>query len=281
MGTAVSTSAPKVAVVAGVSADIGGYVAGRLLDEDWVVFGTVRPGGRSARRSDPRVRLVECDFADSASVTRCVDEMRGELTHWDLVFSSVGTMEPIGPFFATEFVRWRRNLEINALAQLQFIHQLFSHRSGDPHIAFLAGGGTNGPFDNYSSYCASKILLIKMVELLHSENSDLNCFAIGPGFVDTKIHRETDTAGDAAGAGAAKTAALRELGGTDLRDIYAHLEWCMRAGRDVAGGRNHSTVHDPWGGVGLATQLRSDPDMYRLRRYRGFQPQVKQDCGAS
>lgn len=264
---------PRIAIIVGVSADIGRYVAGRLIDDGWMVYGIAR----TKPPEWPAVwlgleRVFECDFSSRESVRTCVEAVRGVVPQWDLLFSAVGTMKPIAPFFLTDFELWRANIEVNALSQLELLHALYDLRADFSHVGLLAGGGTNGPFDNYSAYCISKIMLIKMVELLHNECQDLNAFIIGPGFVKTRIHQETLDAGELAGPGAGKTATMMADGGTPMEDIYKHLRWCIEQGRDVAGGRNHSTVHDPWQGDTLPGLLQTDADMYRLRRFKGFEP---------
>ena len=56
--------------------------------------------------------------------------------------------------------------------------------------------------------------------------------------------------------------------GTSKESIYDCINWCIAQGRDVVGGRNFSTVHDPWndGGKRLIDQLREDSDKFKLRR---------------
>jgi hypothetical protein len=110
-----------------------------------------------------------------------------------------------------------------------------------------------------------------MCEQLDKEADDLNIFIIGPGFLPTKMIQETIRAGDVAGANYQKTLDFLDTPGTSFDDVFAHINWCMEQGRGVAGGRNFSTVHDPWRGDGgtLAERLRGDPDMFRLRRYAG------------
>ncbi len=139
---------------------------------------------------------------------------------------------------------------------------------------FFAGGGTNQAFVNYSAYAVAKIALIKMCEQIHAETSEANAFAIGPGYVKTRIHDETCRAGPLlAGPNYARTVQQLETPGTTMDDIYRHMCWCMAQGRQVAGGRNFSTVHDPWrsGGEALAHSLRSDQDRYRLRRKQDYE----------
>jgi NAD(P)-dependent dehydrogenase (short-subunit alcohol dehydrogenase family) len=133
---------------------------------------------------------------------------------------------------------------------------------------FFAGGGTNGPFDNYSAYCVGKLLLIKMTELLHSECPTLQTSIIGTGWVDTKIHRQTLAADHAAGANLEKTREFlgKRGAGTTMDDVAACVEWCLAAPRAAVGGRNIALAHDPWRDKSLIPALNADPDRYKLRR---------------
>lgn len=191
---------------------------------------------------------------------------------WDLFISTVGTMEPIGPWASLDFDAWEHSVMVNSLAQLRVLHGLYPHRraAGVVHAAFFAGGGTNNPFTNYSAYCVSKIMLIKMCELIDDEVPDVNAFIIGPGFLPTKIHDQTFANPAGAGENVDKTKRFYEMSGktATYRDLYDCIDWCVAGGRDVAGGRNFSAVHDPWKDAGdeLAAELRRDRDRYKLRR---------------
>jgi NAD(P)-dependent dehydrogenase (short-subunit alcohol dehydrogenase family) len=223
--------------------------------------------------SDIGKALAERYRADNCRVvlTSSVPPIPGEARGWDKFISCIGTMEPIGKFTDLSFEAWAESIRVNVLHQLRIFHLLYPHRRPDAEVGamFFAGGGTNGPMTNYSAYCASKIFMIKMAELLDDECSDLNVFTIGPGFVKTKIHGETFRAKDRAGPGLPKTLDFMKTEGTSYDDIYACAEWCFAQGKAVAGGRNFSLVHDAWRGDGAASlgaSLRSDPDLFKLRR---------------
>jgi len=261
----------RTVFVLGASADVGRELAKRYHADGWRVVGAYRDESHIAELAElPDVTLIRCNLADPIGVQDLLRAFADSGVQWDLFFSSVGTMTPIGPFFEIGFDEWEGSLTVNALAQLRVLHGLypFRRRDGVAHACFLAGGGTNGPFANYSAYCVSKIALIKMCELLDDEAPDLNAFIIGPGFMNTKIHRETLAAGQRAGSGLQKTEAFLKSAGTSFDDLYAHVNWCVAQGRPVAGGRNFSTVHDPWrdGGEELARSLRESADGYKLRR---------------
>lgn len=267
------TASPRQNVfLLGGSADIGAALAERFRRDGADVVGTSRRGGTGAAG----MPLLACDTGDPDSVQRAAAEYGRLGKPWDLWISCVGTMEPIGPFFETEFSAWERSVQVNALGQLRALHAMYPHRRSGAscHAAFLAGGGTNGPFTNYSAYCASKILLIKMCELIDDEAPGLNTFIVGPGWVRTRIHQETLRSSGAGGNLRRTEEFLKsDSPGTSMDDIYACIRWCADQGREVAGGRNFSVVHDPWrgGGAPLAGRLRGDKDAFRLRRSPGAQ----------
>lgn len=255
--------------VAGISSDIGRELAARLSAEGVTVVGTHRAKGASV----PGTRSIECDIAspDSlASVAAAYNSIG--CAPWNLYVSSIGTLDPIGPFFDVDSDAWRQSVEVNCVRQLELLKTMYPLRQkGMAHVAFFAGAGTNGPAPAYSAYSASKIFLIKMCELLHAENEDLNCFIIGPGIVRTKIHSQTLEAGERAGTNLQRIRGFLESSdpGVSYESIYECLKWCVASGRDVVGGRNISLVGDVWQtrGSELAGALRQNPDAFRLRRH--------------
>lgn len=261
------------AIILGVTSDIGLNISERLLAEGWLVTGLGRDPERGSRLSGhpdfaAKFQFVSCDLGSKQSISDAVKRVTSE---WSLFVSCAGTMRPIGPFFETDFDHWEQSLQVNASAQLRVLHGIWQHRTLEPDVMFLAGGGTNNPFPNYSAYCVSKIALIKMCELIHDENPETNIFIIGPGYMRTRIHEETLDAGQMAGDALSNTEEFLRSGelGTTHDELYQHMKWCMENGRHVAGGRNFSTVHDGWraGGRQLAENLNGHKDAFRLRRY--------------
>ena len=161
----------------------------RYLRDGWDIIGTYRNPEHVAALTDrPGVTLVQCDPGENGGLAPLTQIFADKSLTWDLFFSSVGTMEPIGPFFETDFDAWERSVVLNTTAQLRALHMLHRFRRPEmAHVCFLAGGGTNGPFRNYSANCVSKIALIKMCELLHDESPDLNVFIVGPDNKDIQI----------------------------------------------------------------------------------------------
>jgi NAD(P)-dependent dehydrogenase (short-subunit alcohol dehydrogenase family) len=216
--------------------------------------------------------VVPCDFALTGSVDRAVRAFQERGLRWSLVIVAVGTERPVGNFFDCEPDEWERGIHVNALSPLRFLRGIHALReAGDaPCVAFFSGSGTNNAAPAYSAYCASKILLMKMCELLDAECPDTSFFIIGPGMVRTKIHQQTLEAPGKSGGNYKKVADFLASGdpGTSHDDIYGCLLWCRSSGKAVVGGRNIALAHDAWrgGGSSLASALRADQDLYRLRR---------------
>jgi len=109
----------------------------------------------------------------------------------------------------------------------------------------------------YSPYNAGKMALLKVCEQLDFETPDAKFFALGPGYVPTKIHKATLDAGW-------KNERIERGGGTSFEKIYDCLKWCISQPKEVIGGRN-ICVSDNYGPE-LTAKLSLHPSMYKLRR---------------
>lgn len=250
----------KKAIIVGVTSDIGKGISENLIGDGWEVYGT-----SSSYNSE---NIAKLDLSDPAQVN-AFSRSVSKYSDWSLLCFFAGTMEPIGPFFETNYDDWENSLRINVLSQIKILQMLWPYRSKDtePNICFLAGGGTNSSFDNYSAYCLSKIILIKFVELIASENPNLKIFIIGPGFMKTKIHEQTLRADIKAGSNLNKTVLYMESSGTSILRLYEHIKWCITQPKEAISGRNFSTVHDLWDNdSNLTGFLLHDTNLFKLRR---------------
>jgi NAD(P)-dependent dehydrogenase (short-subunit alcohol dehydrogenase family) len=261
----------RTALILGITADIGRELGQRLVRDGWKVAGTYR----NRLPTDPAYSdfdLHPCDLASRESVERAVQVCHERNLIWDLLVVAAGTEEPIGPFFSCEADEWEKGISVNALAPLRFlrgVHDL--RRPGAAHVALFSGAGTNSSAPAYSAYCASKILLIKMCELLDAESSDTSFFIMGPGIVRTKIHQQTLNEPEKSGENHRKVVDFLHSGnpGSSHDEIYACLQWCLASGKTIVGGRNLSLVYDAWrpDGSSLAKALKNEPNLYKLRRF--------------
>ena len=266
-------SMPGTVFILAASADIGQALAGFYADEGWTVVGTFRDrSGVKVLEDRAGVHLLPCDVSSPESIQAMIKAYAALGLRWDRFISAVGVLDPIGPWASHNFDVWEQSVTVNSLAQLRVLHGLYPyrHKGNVVHAAFFAGGGTNSPFTNYSAYCLSKIMLIKMCELIDDEVPDVNAFVVGPGFLPTKIHKQTLINPERAGRNYQKTKDFYQAAeqAATYKDLHDCISWCVAQGRDVVGGRNVAAVHDPWRDAGdqLAVELKRDRDRYKLRR---------------
>nr|ABZ06614.1 putative short chain dehydrogenase [uncultured marine microorganism HF4000_133G03] len=265
----------KNIIILGANADIGANITKYYLNSGAQVIGTYR-------RRKPKINngicnqliLRKCDITKDEDISKLGKFVKKKKFKWDLIFSSIGTTEPIGKFFDLKFKNLKRSIEINLTGQIKAIHTLYPFKKKKVcNIVFLAGGGTNSSFARYSAYTLSKIALIKFCELIDDENRDINIFIIGPGFTRTKGHLETIRAGERkAGKNFFREKKFMDSKkkGTKFKTIYDCINWGIKVGRRTVGGRNLSVVHDNWGSVELRQKLKKDINMFKLRRHRNM-----------
>lgn len=264
-----SSSAPVV-FLSSITSDIGIALAQRYARDGYIVTGTYRSTDLLPSIQDiPGIQLFYCDLGDPASIASSVAAFEATGLKWDVFVSLASWPPPLRGFFESPFDDWSRSVHINAVEQLRVLHALYPLRRPVLECAaiFFAGPGTNNAVKDFSALTVSKIMLIKMCELLDAECVNLNSFIVGPGWTRTKTHDLILADPHLTAAKRQETEAFLSKGeGTSMDDIYDSMRWLTLAGRAVAGGRNFSIVHDCWGSDELREQLLSDPDMYKLRR---------------
>jgi len=259
-------------IIIGASSDIGSALAERYLRRGDRVWGTFRTETTTIERLRAAgATLVAADISNPDGVKAFVDRLAVDGVRWHRLISAVGQLAPIGPFFETDFEEWERSVRVNSTDQLRALHALRPLQTMEEpaRVILFAGGGTNGPFNNYSAYCLGKLMLIKACELLHSECPDLVISILGTGWVATRIHAQTLAAGVAAGPNFDRTKAFlaqAEAMGTPMETVADCIDWCFAAPRAAVGGRNFSIVHDGWREDDFVEALLTHPDDGKLRR---------------
>jgi NAD(P)-dependent dehydrogenase (short-subunit alcohol dehydrogenase family) len=259
-------------IVLAASSDIGAHLTEHYLLGGSEVVGTYRNRTtRVAELENAGARFFPLDINSGEQVNLFAKQLKASGFSWDTLVSAPGLLDPIGPFFSTDFDDWESSVVTNSTAQLRFLHAIHGlrNRTAISKVIFFAGGGTNGPFDNYSAYCIGKLTLIKMTELLDSECPDLQVSIIGTGWVNTKIHQQTLAAGGAAGLNFDKTCQFMDSTGevgASLETVAECVDWCLSAPRSAVGGRNFSLVYDQWRDPKFIEELVANPNRYKLRR---------------
>lgn len=267
----------EVVFLSSITSDIGIAMAKRYHATGRVVAGTFRSTKLLPELQEiPAARLFFCDLADRRSIESSVSAFAATGLRWNTIVFLAAMPQPLSSFFEADFDVWSQAMHVNAIEQLRVLHAMYPLRAGEGacNVVFFSGPGTNKAVKNFSAAVASKHVLLKMCELLDAENPDLNVFIVGPGWTRTKTHDEILSDPSVSDEKKRETEAfLAGHQGTSMDDIFNSIEWMCAQGREVAGGRNFSIVHDPWGTEELATQLANDKEMYKMRRSgNGWKP---------
>lgn len=239
-------------VIIGLNSDIGYHLANKYASIGYEILGTCRTNTARVSKFNTHV----CDIKD----TNAIDKFASNCLEWDLFISAVGDLKPVGRFFDTDFGEWDESIDVNALAQLNVLHKIYQYRNKSKVVdaVFFAGGGVSRPVVDYSAYTLSKVMLIKMCEILNDEYSDINPFIIGPSWVKTKIHQSTPPTAYNYGE---VVKFLASDGGVSMDDIFSFIEQIRVLGKRIVGGRNFSILDT------LDHQrLEKDTTLFKLRR---------------
>ncbi len=120
-----ATDQTPTVFIFGLSSDIGREMALRFAGEGWRVAGTYRKAlglGDLVERKE--ITAIPCNVDDPDSIAAAIAEFAALDAPWDLFLSSIGTMEPIGPFFDLDFDDWEKSVTVNSVAQLRALHGL-------------------------------------------------------------------------------------------------------------------------------------------------------------
>jgi NADP-dependent 3-hydroxy acid dehydrogenase YdfG len=265
---------PKLSAILliGVTSGIGSALAEHLESLSYNVVGTARQKGITPHKCGT---ILPLDLSSRESIDNFVEVFSRSYV-WQKIIFCPAVMTPIGPFDSVKIADWLATFEINFSNQVYLLHSILAHYcESNPQVLFFAGGGTNSAPSNYSAYTLSKIALIKLVELLNEEIDHITFSILGPGWVNTKIHNQSLTPNLSDLDSYRET--KRRLENSDfisMDQVISSIMWIFSQDKNVVGGRNFSTAHDPFKSIDFAKTLASNPDVFKLRRHGNhlFQP---------
>lgn len=260
----------KVVTIISITSDIGKALAERYLKRGDIVIGTYRSlKGLNELKKIKNCYLFPCDISKKVSIETFSNKFKKLGLEWDTFISCPCNPLPLKSFFESNFEEWNNSIHINSIEQLRVLYELYPVRNKKDisNVVYFAGGEINKPGINFSAYSASKIFLIKMCEVLNAENKDINAFIVGPGWVKTKVHKQILENTNPSDERHIKTTEfLKNRKGTEMDDIFNCIDWLCKQGKEISGGRNFSVVYDDWGKEGFSNRLKSNLNLYRLRR---------------
>ena len=255
-------------LIIGISSGIGSALAEELNNQGHDIHGTTRAIKSDMLRGENK-QLYYCDLKSIPSMDKFINSFSSK-NSWDNLIVCPAQMEPIGNFEGTEIDDWLETFNVNFNSQVYLLHKLLKYKSNKlSRVIFFAGGGVNGVTPNYSCYTTSKIAMIKLIELLDYELKDVIFTILGPGWVKTKIHDQSiDPKHKDLPSYRETQKRLKENNFIEMRKVISSIRWILEQPKEIVGGRNFSTAHDPWENPKLIEMLRSDHHAYKLRRHR-------------
>jgi 3-oxoacyl-[acyl-carrier protein] reductase len=209
-------------------------------------------------------RLDVSDVGAWAEVLESIDRS-GRL---DGLVTAAGVLGPIGLLEELEPDQLRATIATNLLGTMLALHHAIPRlRTSGGRAVTFSGGGATGPLPRYDAYAVSKAAVVRLTENV-AEASGLTINCVAPGFVATRMHEGTLSAGaDAAGkAYFERTKAQLAEGGVPATQAAKLVCFLLSADADGIRGRLLSAQWDAWEDAQFRERLRADPALGTLRR---------------
>lgn len=257
--------------ILGASSDIGSFLVNSYSNE-YEIFGTYRSKKNlpSFNHNKNNIKFLKCDLNKKKDIDNLTKKLFKKKYKWDLAIFSVGDLSPIGNFEDLSFDEFSKSLQINFLGPLKILNKILKLRNkkGLKRVIFFSGSGTNNIQKKYSSYTISKIALIKATEQLNEEIKDVSFTILGPGWVNTKIHKSTVRYKKEVPTNYRKYLKVSKKNNTnEMMQIKNFLNWIIKSNKIVVGGRNFSIKNDPINNKSLIQILKTNNNYFKLRRF--------------
>jgi short-subunit dehydrogenase len=254
-------------IILGISSDIGKFLAKEFAQEGCDVVGTFNNVNNIKDIISGNIKLIQININNLSK--KKIIKLKSCSKNWDVIISCLGSIKPLGNYFENSLKDIKKCFDINFFSNIELIKNILKNRKKKSHIFFFSGSGSNGPSNELSAYCLSKILLIKSAELISEEYSDINCTAIGPGFIDTKIHNDLKKKKKKYNLAYKKYLFLKNQSinrQKDLKNIFKLIKTCIKNPK-LTRGRNFSSKYDNWrNNFSKYKKKLKNLDTFKLRR---------------
>lgn len=199
--------AGHVALVTGGGRGFGRAIAERLAAEgasvavmsrsrtelDGVVAGIAAAGSQAM--------AVTGDVTNAADIDAAVSAVEARFGPVSLMVNNAGVPGPFGPIWQVDADQWWQAQAIHIRAPMLFLQRVVPSmlQAGCGRMICVSAIASRLVAANLSAYCTGKIAQNRVVAEAAAELADtpLAVFAIDPGFVFTRLARETMTSADA------------------------------------------------------------------------------------
>jgi NAD(P)-dependent dehydrogenase (short-subunit alcohol dehydrogenase family) len=182
--------------------------------------------------------------------------------------TAAGILGPIGALEELPVAELTRAIGVNLIGTMLALRFALPRlRAGGGRAVTFSGGGASSPLPRYDAYAASKAAVVRLTENVAAAGGiEVNCVA--PGFVSTRMHDQTLSAGpDAAGARYyERTRAELAEGGFPAAEAAELVCFLLSDQARGISGRLLSAQWDPWREEEFRARLRTDDSLATLRR---------------
>ena len=268
----------KVAVITGAGRGIGRAIAVAFAKEGAQVALAARNAaelsetGEQVQAVGLKPLIVPTDVTDQARVEALADSVVARYSRIDVMVNNAGISGPLGPLETNDVAAWVDTVNVNLTGTFLCCRAAIPVmlRQGEGKIINLAGAGATNAWSNMSAYCASKVAVVRLTEVLAQEleHKGITVNALGPGSVHTSMWDHMTVEAAEVGATFIHETGLRvTAGGGASMDECAELAVFLASVESGAlTGRLISAATDDFRGLPPRITEIMASDAYTLRR---------------
>ena len=268
----------KVAVITGAGRGIGRAIAVAFAKEGAQVALAARNAaelsetGEQVQAVGLKPLIVPTDVTDQARVEALADSVVARYSRIDVMVNNAGISGPLGPLETNDVAAWVDTVNVNLTGTFLCCRAAIPVmlRQGEGKIINLAGAGATNAWSNMSAYCASKVAVVRLTEVLAQEleHKGITVNALGPGSVHTSMWDHMTVEAAEVGATFIHETGLRvTAGGGASLDECAELAVFLASEESGAlTGRLISAATDDFRGLPPRIAEIMGSDAYTLRR---------------
>ncbi|MEX1993241.1 MAG: SDR family oxidoreductase [Steroidobacteraceae bacterium] len=190
---------PDVVLVTGANRGLGLEFVRQYAADGWQVFAACRAPDAAgdlqllAAESGGRIRVLEMDVTDTASVRKAADKLKGEAI--DLLLNNAGVGGPPGQQLGSlDYAAWAKVLDANSLGPMRVVEAFLDNvaKSRQKRIVTITSG-MGSIADNASggryAYRSSKAAVNMVMKSLAVDLAPrgITCIVMNPGWVRTDM----------------------------------------------------------------------------------------------